>query len=172
MPIQSDHRERALTLLEAAAPGLKRVLDGRTVDDVDLNTAERAVEVVMRARHPLEGYVQHLAGRRLYVQTLVVRVAYLVTGAAGFDWDAAGGQSGSATNDAAEDRAAADADVIETTLGLQAPWAGLDPSVIDCAPSPDGWSTELLADRLILSVPFDLITRAALNSSAYGPTTP
>lgn len=172
MPIQTDLRERALTLLEATAPKFHRVIDGAVVDDVDRNSAERAVEVILRSRRPLEGVVQHLAGRRLYTQPMVVRVAYLITGAGGSIWDGAGGQSGSATNDAAEDRGAADGDVIETTLGTQAPWVGLDPSVIDCTPSPDGWVTEVLADRLILVVTFDIITRAALTSSAYGPSTP
>lgn len=172
MPIQSDLRERALTLLEGTACGFHRVLDGHTVDDVDQNTCERACEVILRSRRPLEGVVQHIAGRRLYTQPMVVRVSYLVTGAGANPWDAAGGQSGSATNDAVEDRAGADADVIETTLGLQAPWAGLDPSVIDCVPSPDGWTSEQLGDRIILTVPFDVITRAALSSSAYGPSTP
>jgi hypothetical protein len=171
VPIQSDHRERALTLLEASALQLHRVTDGRTVDDCDVSVAERAVEIVMRGRRPLEGFNNPLSGRGLYVQTLTVRVAYLVTGGGFNVFEGAGAQSGSATNDAAEDRAAADAHVIETLLGLQAPWAGLDPSVIECAPSPDGSSTETLDDRLILSVPLELTTRAAL-PGAYGPTTP
>lgn len=178
MAIQETHRTRAIAILtEAYGQSGWTITAGRfhaahpaaRLEDHDLGSLERAVEVVQRGRDPV-GYNNPLDGRGLYYAPLVVRVGYVLTGA-GDAYDATGEQSGAATLAAVEDRAASDAHDVETCLGYQPNWPGLDPSVIDCEPDPagrpPGWLT-VLTDRVIAEIPLRMTLKATLPGS-YGP---
>ena len=175
---QTDHRERAYRLLEglegvegwAIPPGQYHRADPRTtLEHHDLGSLERAVEVRLRGAKPMGGVPHNpLCGRALVETRLLVRVGYVLTGA-GDDSDMQGEQSGAATLEAIEDRAAQDADQIEARVGYQPNWTGLDPHVIDCAPLPAGRPELIvLPDRCIQEIPFVLTTRTVLPGS-YGP---
>lgn len=174
---QTDHRERAYRLLEglegvegwAIPPGQYHRADPRTtLEHHDLGSLERAVRIVLRQREPIGGFNNPYDGRGLFTQPLIVRVGYVLTGA-GDDSDMQGEQSGAATLEAIEDRAAQDADQIEARVGYQPNWTGLDPHVIDCAPLPAGRPELIvLPDRCIQEIPFVLTTRTVLPGS-YGP---
>lgn len=175
---QTDHRERAYRLLEglegvegwAIPPGQYHRADPRTtLEHHDLGSLERAVEVRLRGAKPMGGVPHNpLCGRALVETRLLVRVGYVLTGA-GDDSDTQGEQSGAATLDAIEDRAAQDAHEISARVGYKPNWTGLTPSVIDCAPAIEGLPDPIvLADRVIQEVWFVLKTRAALPGD-YGP---
>lgn len=175
---QTDHRERAYRLLEglegvegwAIPPGQYHRADPRTtLEHHDLGSLERAVEVRLRGAKPMGGVPHNpLCGRALVETRLLVRVGYVLTGA-GDDSDMQGEQSGAATLDGVEDRAAQDAHEISARLGYQPQWTGLDPHVIDCAPSVEGIPDPIvLPDRVIQEVLFVLKTRAVLPGD-YGP---
>lgn len=144
-------------------------LPAATLDEVEPDAAERAVDVRLGASAPLGGYQNPLDGRDLRVTDVTVRVGYTYHAEGSLD-DAADARAfGGASRDALEARASEDAALILAAVGWQPNHAGLDPAVIDCAPDPRGWVLDGPADgRAILAVPFVLTTRATF-PGAYGP---
>lgn len=171
------HRNLALSILTTGAgeagytitAGHFR-LPADVLDRCEPDAVERAVEVQIAASAPLGGYQNHLAGRDLRVSQLNVRVGYRYVADGSIDSGVDSSRLGGADGDSVEDRASVDAAMILGSVSWQPSWAGLDPHVIDVAPTEDGWSVEFADDRAILTVPFQLITRATFPGS-YGPVT-
>lgn len=178
MSLTAAHRQRAYDLLLGAAGTSPFALEaGRfhrapdPVDRVAVTAAERPVQVVIGRARPINGFNNPLDGRDLSTYALTVRVAYILTGQ-GEQWDTSGEQSGGADEDSIEDRAATDCKAILDCLGWQPHWTGLDPVVIDCAPSAEQPEATVLGDRYVYEVRFDLHTRASLPDSAHAPAQP
>lgn len=173
----SAHRTLALSLLTTAAgeaghtitAGHFRLPSG-PLETCEPDAVERAVEVQILSSAPLNGYQNHLDGRDLRVSPVVVRVGYRYEPEGSLDAGVDAARLGGADRGSIEDRASEDAALILGSVSWQPSWAGLDPHVIDVAPAEDGWSVEYLEDRAVLSVPFQLITRATF-PGAYGPVT-
>jgi hypothetical protein len=169
------HHARARAILTAAAgevghtitAGLLHVVAGE-VETCEPDAVERAVSVSISASQPLTGHQNPLDGRDLRLSPLVVSVGYRLDDDGDLDAGVDASRLGGADRVSIEARASSDAAAILSAIGHQPSWAGLDPVVIDVAPSPSGWSVEQREDRAILTVPFEMITRAAL-PGAYGP---
>lgn len=171
------HRSLALSILTTGAGEVGHTitvghfrLPADALTQCEPDAVERAVEVVLASSAPLGGYQNHLDGRDLRDSRLVVRVGYRYIADGTLDSGVDSARLGGADSDSVEDRASVDAALILASVSWQPSWSGLDPHVIDVAPSEDGWSVEVLADRAILTVPFQLITRATF-PGAYGPVT-
>lgn len=172
----SAHRTLALSLLTTAAgeaghtitAGHFRLPSG-PLETCEPDACERAVEVQLLSSAPL-GTQNPLDGRDIRTSPMIVRVAYRFHAEGGLDSGVDATLLGGADRASIEDRASEDAAVLLGAVSWEPSWSGLDPHVIDVAPSSDGWSIEFIDDRAILSVPFDLITRATF-PGAYGPVT-
>lgn len=169
------HRTLALSLLTTGAGATGYTITAghlrRAAGDLatcEPDAVERAVEVELARSAALGGYQNPLDGRDLRESRLVVRVGYRLHDEGSLDASVDAAQLGGADRGSIEDRASEDAALILAAVGWQPNWTGLDPAVIDCAPSDDGWSLDLADDRATLTVPFTLTTRATFPGS-YGP---
>lgn len=132
----------------------------RTLESADPGTLERSVDLRIAAERTPLIPVDRTSGVGYYSYPVVVRVAYVLTGA-GDPGESDGPQSGEATLPAVEDRADTDRNRLESALGSWLNTGALNPHVIDLRPVGGG-GLELLADRAILTVPFEMILRAPL----------
>jgi hypothetical protein len=170
------HRSLAMAILTTGAGAMGHTiplghfrLPSGPLETCEPDACERAVEVRLLSSAPL-GTQNPLDGRDIRTSPLIVRVAYRFHAEGGLDSGVDATLLGGADRASIEDRASEDAAVLLGAVSWEPSWSGLDPHVIDVAPSSDGWSIEFLDDRAILSVPFDLITRATF-PGAYGPVT-
>lgn len=178
MALTAAHRTQAYALLtgDAGADAAHTIDRGRFVrahrplEELEQAACERAVQVVIGPPSPVGGYNNPLDGRDLSTYPVTVRIAYARTDA-GDAYDASGAQSGPGSVEAIEDRAHADLKALRDVLGWQPNWTGLDPVVIDCAPSDASPAPAVGGDRAIYEQSFDLITRAGLHT-AYAPSLP
>ena len=145
-------------------------LPGASLDEIEPDACERAVDVRLGISQPLGGAQNPLHGRDIRETAITVRVAYAYHAEGSADDGVDARYLGGATLDALDMRASEDAALILAAVGWQPNFSGLDPHVIDCAPDPRGWVLADVADRrAILSVPFVLTTRATF-PGAYGPS--
>lgn len=146
-------------------------LPAASLEEIEPDACERAVDVRLGGSAPLGGYQNPITGRDLRVTDVTVRVGYSYHAEGGADDGVAARNLGGATLDALDMRASEDAAVILGAVSWQPNFASLDPHVIDVAPDPRGWSLADVSDRrAILSVPFIMTTRATFPGS-YGPST-
>lgn len=181
MSAQSAHRARVDALVKGTlvSDATHKLPAGFTVsrshlEQLEASAIERACEVRFGVYRPLGGYNNPLDGRDLGERTLTIRVGYLLTAEGGDAplYDSLGGDSGPSDDNGVEDRAESDAKLIRDVLGWQPNWTGLSPTVIDCAPAPDGDPDLIvLPDRVIREVRFVLQTRASLPDSSLAPST-
>lgn len=174
--MQSDHRARVNAMLAEAYGASGRALPvgaftiaHKPLEKLDRSGVERKAQVVFKPHRPFPEGNNPLTGRELGMRELVVRLGYVLEPEGnGVGWDARGAESGAADRASVEDRGETDAKLLREVLGWQPNWTGLDPSVIDCAPHPEGDPDLIeLPDRAIREVRFILKTRAT--SSGYGP---
>lgn len=170
------HRSLAMAILTTGAGATGHTiplghfrLPSGPLETCEPDACERAVEVQLLSSAPL-GTQNPLDGRDIRTSPMIVRVAYRFHAEGGLDSGVDATLLGGADRASVEDRASEDAAVLLGAVSWQPSWAGLDPHVIDVAPAEDGWSVEYLEDRAVLSVPFQLITRATF-PGAYGPVT-
>lgn len=177
-------RERALALVlgtEGVAGHTidrDRFSDGsqRQMPEEGGEAIERSVWVVLERRRPQTGYNDPLCGQGLYLVDLSVQVTYVVQrqGAEGL-WEAAGGQSGGASLEDVEDRAADDAQVLLACLGYQPNWATvvgpriIDPACIDPPPAFESSALEFFAETATLTVSIQVLHRDD-QYTAFGPS--
>jgi hypothetical protein len=141
-----------------------------SLEKLDSGALERRFEVHFLPQETLDGQRPNTSNASgLYKFPFRVRIAYVVTGAGASEAERGGEQSGAATPAAVEDRFATDLNRLAYTVGRQAPFAGLDPAVIDCRPMPGATADMPSSDRVIVSIPFEIWARVTVPGS-YHPT--
>lgn len=182
--VQRALRERALDLVlgRAGVAGhtiaAHRFSDGtqRQLPEEGGEIVERSAWVVLERRRPQTGYTDPLCGQGLYLVDLSVQVTYALhrQGSEG-TWEAAGGDSGGASLEDVEDRAADDAQVLLACLGYQPNWGDLtqprvlDPACIDPTPAFESSGVEFFAESATLTVSLQILHRAD-QYTGFGPT--
>ena len=178
MSVQTPLRERAVALVTGAAgtsphamPAGHLTMARAPLERVELSATEHACEVGFKSSRALGGYNNPFDGRNLSTHELVVRVAYVVTPGAGDfqSFETQGGDDGASDPRAVEDRGETDAVLLREVLGWQGNWTGLTPSVIDCAPHPEGDPDPVTDGSRVIRETRFLMTTGAASPSGAGP---
>ena len=138
--------------------------DDRTPENTEASVCERTVQVVISPDRVPSLPVDRISGSALMQYPVAVKVSYVLT-RAGDAFDVLSTETGSATRESVAVRAFADRACIESALGDFHNTGGLTaPSIVDLIPL-GGSGLDYLADRAILSIPFNLLTRETLSGT-------